>query len=60
MKPLMEAVMKQARSTRHPWLVACDANKTTGTAHGTKAGTCSLRRQEKEFPLTDPKAQMAS
>ena len=23
---LMEAVVKQARTTRHPWLVACDAN----------------------------------
>ena len=22
----MEAVVKQARATRHPWLVACDAN----------------------------------
>ena len=23
---LMEAVVKQARTTRHPWLVACDTN----------------------------------
>ena len=23
---LMEAVVKQARTTRHPWLIACDAN----------------------------------
>ena len=23
---LMEAVVMQARITRHPWLVACDAN----------------------------------
>ena len=23
---LMEAVVKQARTTRHPWLVACDGN----------------------------------
>ena len=23
---LLEAVLKQARVTRHPWLVACDAN----------------------------------
>ena len=22
----MEAVVKHARTTRHPWLVACDAN----------------------------------
>ena len=23
---LLEAVLKQARTTRHPWLIACDAN----------------------------------
>ena len=23
---LMEAVLKQARTTRHPWLIVCDAN----------------------------------
>ena len=23
---LMEAVVKQTRTTRHPWLLACDAN----------------------------------
>ena len=24
--PLLEAVLKQARTTRHPWFLACDAN----------------------------------
>ena len=23
---LLEAVLKQARTTRHPWFIACDAN----------------------------------
>ena len=23
---MLEAVLKQARTTRHPWLIACDAN----------------------------------
>ena len=27
---LLEAVLKQARTTRHPWLIACDANMCPG------------------------------
>ena len=27
---IMEAVVKQARTTSHPWLVACDANVDGG------------------------------
>ena len=52
---LMEAVVKQARLQGHPWFAACDANVDQETAC-----TCSLRRQEKELPLADPQAQMAS
>ena len=43
---LMEAVVKQVRTTRHPWLIACDAHnicknlcaqKTSGRVFGSKA-----------------------
>ena len=48
---LMEAVVKQVRATRHPWLTACDTNMYPEDfkkrAFGSKAGTCSSRRQEK-------------
>ena len=27
---LLEAVLKQARTTRHPWLIACDAKHVSG------------------------------
>ena len=47
---LFEAVVKQARATRHPWLIACDANmspKDVEKVCGSKAGRCLWRLQRK-------------
>ena len=60
----MEVVVKQVRTTRRPWLIACDANMCPEDfkkrAVGSQADTCSLWRQEREFQLADPKSRMES
>ena len=57
---LMEAVVKQVRTTRRPWLLAfllamqtC-VRKTSRRAFGSKAVTCALRCLEKAIQLADP------
>ena len=54
---LMGAMMKQARTARHP-MPSC-IQKISRRAHGTKAGPCSLRRQEKEFSLAGRQSKSA-
>ena len=61
----MEAVVKQARTTRHLWLVACNANvdleTITRKVCGSKNSACSLKRQEKEMTpcrSTGPKGEL--
>ena len=53
-------VVKQVRTTRHSWLIACDANMSPEDFEkncGFKADICSSRRQEKKCQLADSKVQ---
>ena len=54
----MEEVVQQMKTTRHPRLIACDANvcpEDFKKSHVVqKADTCSLRRHEKAFQHADP------
>ena len=59
---LLEAVVKQVRTTGHGCLTACDTNmcpEEFWKSFGSMADTCSLRRQKEAFQPVDPKAQMA-
>ena len=57
---LMEAVVKQARTTTDHWLAACDANVDPKVFRRglwfQKENACSLRRPKLEFPLVGPQA----
>ena len=54
----MEAVVKQARTTRHAWLIACDANMCPEDFEKSLwFQTCSSRRQGKASQLADQKAR---
>ena len=62
---LMEAVVVQARTTRHPWLVARDANMDptvffSKNSCGSKENASLLKRQKREHLRADPQAQKAS
>ena len=46
---LLEEVLKQARTTRHPWLIACDANMCP------KDFEKSLRFQREQMHVVAPK-----
>ena len=53
----MEAVVKQARTTRHAWLIAGDANMCPEDIEKSLwFQTCSSRRQGKPSQLADQKA----
>ena len=54
---LVDAVVKQARTTRHPWLVACDANMDSKKF---RRNACSFSRQKQGFPLVGSQAHIAS
>ena len=59
---LMEAVVKQVKTTRHPWLTACHAKmcpEDFKKSFDFKTDTCFLRRQEKSLQLADPEARIA-
>ena len=58
----VEAVVKQARTTKHPWLIAGDANmspKDFENVCGFKASRCSSRRR-REHHHADQEAQTVS
>ena len=63
--PRNEALMvvKQGRTTRHPWQVACQSNMDSGdvqTSLWVKENVCLLNRQKRELLGADPQAQKAS
>ena len=57
---LMETMVKQVRTTRRPWLIACVVSRRFQEEPLFTADTCSSRRQEKVFQPGDPKAHVAS
>ena len=63
---LMEAVSKQVRTVRHPWLIACDASmcpedfKKSLWFKNRHMFIEAPGAQEQAFQLADPKARVAS
>ena len=60
----MEAVVKLARTTRHPWQGACDANMDPRDFMQSlwfeEKRKSFLKRQKRKFKLADPLARKAS
>ena len=46
---LLEAVLKRARVTRHPWLMACHAKNRTHVEAPEKASTCRSKSAKGEW-----------
>ena len=60
---MVEEAAKQARTTKHPWFVACDDNMDPADFRRSvrfKGRCLFIKRQDKELPLADPRAQKAS